>query len=162
MPKPYPEEFREDVVRVARNRGPGVTIEQVAADFGVHAMTLWKWMRRADIDAGTEPPQNTTPSNTSHPAGIPIGPHPGRLHQHIPPDPTHNLLNGPAARKHNFHVPTAGAADQAARSSTRRQVATSPHPTHTKQQPHSRPDPGAEAPARPDEPPWPQPRTRHP
>ncbi|MGW1209929.1 transposase [Streptomyces sp. NPDC002499] len=48
MPKPYPEEFREDVVRVARNRSPGVTVEQVAADFGVHAMTLWKWMRRAD------------------------------------------------------------------------------------------------------------------
>jgi transposase-like protein len=55
VPKPYPEEFREDVVRVARNRGPGVTIEQVAADFGVHAMTLWKWMRRADIDGGTKP-----------------------------------------------------------------------------------------------------------
>ncbi|MGW3690423.1 hypothetical protein [Streptomyces sp. NPDC005125] len=35
MPKPYPKEFREDVVRVARNRGPGVTLEQVAADFGV-------------------------------------------------------------------------------------------------------------------------------
>ncbi|MCM2518305.1 transposase [Streptomyces sp. NPDC017966] len=47
MPKPYPEEFREDVVRVARNCGPGVTVEQVAADFGVHAMTLWKWMRRS-------------------------------------------------------------------------------------------------------------------
>ncbi|MET9725922.1 IS3 family transposase [Streptomyces zaomyceticus] len=55
MPKPYPEEFRQDVVRVARNRGPGVTVEQVAADFGVHAMTLWKWMRRADIDEGTKP-----------------------------------------------------------------------------------------------------------
>ncbi|MFF3413423.1 IS3 family transposase [Streptomyces sp. NPDC002698] len=55
MPKPYPEEFREDVVRVARNRGPGVTVEQVAADFGVHAMTLWKWMRRADIADGTKP-----------------------------------------------------------------------------------------------------------
>ncbi|WP_405910227.1 IS3 family transposase [Streptomyces sp. NBC_00828] len=55
MPKPYPQEFREDVVRVARNRGPGVTVEQVAADFGVHAMTLWKWMRRADIDDGTKP-----------------------------------------------------------------------------------------------------------
>ncbi|WP_327389062.1 IS3 family transposase [Streptomyces sp. NBC_01207] len=54
MPKPYPEEFRQDVVRVARNRGPGVTVEQVAADFGVHAMTLWKWMRRADIDEGTK------------------------------------------------------------------------------------------------------------
>ncbi|WP_220296857.1 IS3 family transposase [Streptomyces sp. MBT84] len=55
MPKPYSEEFREDVVRVARNRGPGVTVEQVAADFGEHAMTLWKWMRRADIDDGVKP-----------------------------------------------------------------------------------------------------------
>ncbi len=34
VPKPYPEEFRQDVVRVARNRGPGVTVEQVATDFG--------------------------------------------------------------------------------------------------------------------------------
>lgn len=54
MPKPSPEEFREDVVRVARNRGPGVTVEQLAADFGVHAMTLWKWMRRVDIDDGVK------------------------------------------------------------------------------------------------------------
>ncbi|MFJ8599757.1 transposase [Streptomyces shenzhenensis] len=35
--------------------GLGVTVEQVAVDLGVHAMTLWKWMRRADIDDGTEP-----------------------------------------------------------------------------------------------------------
>jgi transposase len=55
VPRPYPEEFREDVVRVARNRGPGVTVEQVAADFGVHAVTLFKWMRRADIGRGTKP-----------------------------------------------------------------------------------------------------------
>ncbi|MGW1986257.1 IS3 family transposase [Streptomyces collinus] len=55
MPKPYPQEFRQDVVRVARNRGPGVTVEQVATDFGVHPMTLWKWMRRADIDEGSKP-----------------------------------------------------------------------------------------------------------
>ncbi|MFF5147438.1 transposase [Streptomyces sp. NPDC013157] len=55
MPKPYPEEFRQDVVRVARNPGPGVTVEQVATDFGVHPMTLWKWIRRADIDDGTGP-----------------------------------------------------------------------------------------------------------
>jgi transposase len=59
VPKPYPEEFREDVVRVARNRGPGVTVEQVAADFGVHAMTLWKWMHRADIDDGVKPGTTT-------------------------------------------------------------------------------------------------------
>jgi transposase len=30
-------------------------VEQVATDFGVHPMTLWKWMRRADIDDGTKP-----------------------------------------------------------------------------------------------------------
>lgn len=55
MPNPYPEEFRQDVVRVARNRDPGVTVEQVAADFGVHPMTLWKRMRCADIDEGANP-----------------------------------------------------------------------------------------------------------
>ena len=27
MPKPYPREFREDVIRVARNREPGVKLE---------------------------------------------------------------------------------------------------------------------------------------
>ena len=55
MPKPYPCEFRDDVVRVARNREPGVTIEQIARDFGVHPMTLQKWLRRADLDAGAKP-----------------------------------------------------------------------------------------------------------
>ncbi|MFI6875809.1 transposase [Streptomyces sp. NPDC050400] len=55
MRRPSPEEFRQDVVRVAKNRSTGVTVEQVAADFGVHAMTLWKWMRRAEIDDGTKP-----------------------------------------------------------------------------------------------------------
>ncbi|MFD7003513.1 transposase [Streptomyces mirabilis] len=59
MPKPYPEEFREDVVRVARNRGPHVTLEQVAADFGVHAVALSKWMRRADFDDGVKPGAST-------------------------------------------------------------------------------------------------------
>ncbi|WP_085995447.1 IS3 family transposase [Nocardia testacea] len=55
MPKPYPQEFRDDVVRVARNREEGVTLDQVAADFGIHPMTLTKWMRRADIDEGNKP-----------------------------------------------------------------------------------------------------------
>ena len=44
VPKPYPSEFRDDVVRVARNREPGVAIEQIAKDFGVHPMTLQKWL----------------------------------------------------------------------------------------------------------------------
>lgn len=55
MPKPYPEEFRDDVVRVAKNRESGVTIEQVAKDFGVHPMTLTTWMRNADADEGAKP-----------------------------------------------------------------------------------------------------------
>ena len=60
MSKPYPSEFRGDVVRVARGREPGVTIEQVARDFGIHPMTLTTWMRRAEIDEGTKPGQSRT------------------------------------------------------------------------------------------------------
>ncbi len=60
MPKPYPTEFRDDVVRVARNREPGVTIERIAKDLGVHPMTVQKWMRRADIDEGAKPGQSRT------------------------------------------------------------------------------------------------------
>lgn len=35
VPKPYPKEFRDDVVLVARNREPGVHLKQIAADFGI-------------------------------------------------------------------------------------------------------------------------------
>ncbi|MGH1502957.1 MAG: transposase [Acidimicrobiales bacterium] len=55
MPKPYPSEFRDDVVRVARQRPPGVTLESIAEDFGIHPMTLSKWIRQAEIDAGNKP-----------------------------------------------------------------------------------------------------------
>ena len=60
MPKPYPREFRDDVVRVARNRESGVTIEQIARDFGVHRMTLQKKLQRAAVDDGTKPGQSRT------------------------------------------------------------------------------------------------------
>jgi transposase len=53
MSKPYPREFRDDVVRVARGREPGVTVEQIARDFGVHPMTLTKWLRHAAEPAGS-------------------------------------------------------------------------------------------------------------
>jgi transposase len=55
MGKPFPREFREDVVRVARERGPGVTLEQIATDFGVHSITLSKWLRAADVEDGVKP-----------------------------------------------------------------------------------------------------------
>ena len=46
MPKPYPREFRDDVVAVARRRDPGVTLEQIAADFRIHPMTLSNWIKK--------------------------------------------------------------------------------------------------------------------
>ena len=62
MPKPYPQEFRDDVVRVARDRESGVTLAQVAKDFGIHEMTLQKWLRRTDIDEGRKPGTTSTES----------------------------------------------------------------------------------------------------
>jgi transposase-like protein len=55
VPKPFPREFREDVVRVARGRDPKTTIEQVARDFGIHPQTLQNWLRKADVEDGAEP-----------------------------------------------------------------------------------------------------------
>jgi transposase len=55
VPKPYSQEFREDVVQVARKREVGVTLDEIAADFGVHPMTLTGWMRKADVEDGLKP-----------------------------------------------------------------------------------------------------------
>ena len=55
MPKPYPQEFREDVVSVARNREPGQTLKQIAADFGIAESCLRNWMRAADVAGGARP-----------------------------------------------------------------------------------------------------------
>jgi transposase len=55
MSKPYPIEFRRDVVQVARNRAPGVSLEKIAADFGIHPITLSTWLKKADIDDGVKP-----------------------------------------------------------------------------------------------------------
>ena len=55
MTKPHPKEFREDVVRVARNREPGVELSQIAKDFGIHVTTLYSWMKKADIEDGERP-----------------------------------------------------------------------------------------------------------
>ncbi len=55
MPKPYPKEFRDDVVRVARNREPGVHLKQIAADFGISESCLTGWMKKADVEDGVKP-----------------------------------------------------------------------------------------------------------
>ena len=55
MPRPYPQEFREDVIRVARNRGPGVQLKTIAADFGISESCLTGWLKAADIEDGIKP-----------------------------------------------------------------------------------------------------------
>ena len=55
MPKPYPKEFREDVIRVARGRGRDVLLKDVAADFGISESCLANWLRQADRDDGVRP-----------------------------------------------------------------------------------------------------------
>ncbi|BBX56842.1 transposase-like protein IS3/IS911 [Mycobacterium shottsii] len=60
--KPYPQEFRDDVVRVARNRDPEVPLEQIASDFGIHYTTLYGWLKKADVDDGKRAGTTTSES----------------------------------------------------------------------------------------------------
>ncbi len=62
MPKPYPREFRDDVVRVARSREDGVSIKQIAADFGVSETCLQNWLRAADVEDGKKPGMSVSES----------------------------------------------------------------------------------------------------
>jgi transposase len=62
MTNAYPMEFRRDVVQVARHREPGVTLEKIAADFGIHPITLSTWLKRADIENGVKPGTTSTQS----------------------------------------------------------------------------------------------------
>jgi len=57
MPGPYPREFREDVIAVAKRRESGVTIKQIATDFGISEATLQNWLRQADVEEGNRPGQ---------------------------------------------------------------------------------------------------------
>lgn len=53
MPKPFPAEFRRDVVAVARKHE--TPIAQIARDFGISEATLHDWLKKADIEDGTLP-----------------------------------------------------------------------------------------------------------
>lgn len=55
MPRPYPREFREDVIRVARNREPDVRLKDIAADFGISESCLTNWLAAADAEGGVKP-----------------------------------------------------------------------------------------------------------
>lgn len=53
MPKPYPVEFRRDVVAVARKRE--ASLSQIAKDFGISEACLHNWLKRADVEDGITP-----------------------------------------------------------------------------------------------------------
>ncbi|GAA5204786.1 transposase [Microbacterium jejuense] len=53
MTKPYPQEFRDDVVAVARQgQAP---LAQIAKDFGISEGSLTNWMKKADVEDGKRP-----------------------------------------------------------------------------------------------------------
>jgi transposase len=51
--KPYPKEFRDDVVAVARQGR--ASLAQIAKDFGISEGSLSNWMKQADIEDGRRP-----------------------------------------------------------------------------------------------------------
>jgi transposase len=53
MPKPYPVEFRRDVVAVARKRE--APLSQIAKDFGISDACLHSWLKKADVEDGITP-----------------------------------------------------------------------------------------------------------
>ncbi len=61
MPKKFHEEFKRDVVRVAR-RGD-LTHAEVAADFDISVESVRRWVRQADIDDGVVDGQTSSEQN---------------------------------------------------------------------------------------------------
>jgi transposase len=60
MPKPFPLEFRRDVVAVAR-KGEA-PLSQIAKDFGISESCLHRWLKLADVDDGVRPGVSTQES----------------------------------------------------------------------------------------------------
>jgi transposase len=57
VPKPYPAEFRRDVIAVARKGEASVA--QVAKDFGISETCLQRWLKIADREDGLAPPTSS-------------------------------------------------------------------------------------------------------
>jgi transposase len=53
MPKAFPAEFREEVVRVARRREQ--PLRQTAKDFGISESCLNRWLTLDEIETGDRP-----------------------------------------------------------------------------------------------------------
>ncbi|OZB83303.1 MAG: transposase [Microbacterium sp. 13-71-7] len=53
MPKPFPKEFRDDVVAIALKRES--SFAQIAQDFGISESCVQRWVKIAEVDGGRRP-----------------------------------------------------------------------------------------------------------
>ncbi|WP_396653680.1 IS3 family transposase [Microbacterium sp. PRF11] len=53
MPKPFPKEFRDDVVAIALKRES--SFAQIANDFGISESCVQRWVKIAEVDGGRRP-----------------------------------------------------------------------------------------------------------
>lgn len=67
MPKPFPKEFRRDVIAVARQGDQ--SIASVAKSFGISESCLQRWLKIADREDGLTT-DTTTPRPTSSPGDL--------------------------------------------------------------------------------------------
>ena len=63
MPKPFPKEFRADVIAVARQGDQSVA--QVARSFGVSESCLQRWLKIADREDGVPGPTSSPTASSS-------------------------------------------------------------------------------------------------
>ena len=61
MPRPYPKEFRDDVVAIARRRES--SFGQIARDFGISESCVQNWVKQAEIEDGGRPGQTRADSD---------------------------------------------------------------------------------------------------
>lgn len=52
MPKAFPEQFRHDVVAMARRRE--IPMAKIAKDFGISESCLHRWVKQADVEDGVQ------------------------------------------------------------------------------------------------------------
>lgn len=63
MPKAFPEEFRRDVVAVARKRE--APLRQIAQDFGISEGCLHRWLKIADQQDGAASAAGSSPDTSA-------------------------------------------------------------------------------------------------
>jgi len=64
MPKPFPKEFRDDVVAIALQRES--SFAQIAKDFGISESCVQRWAKIAEVDGGRRPGVSSSEAAENH------------------------------------------------------------------------------------------------